>query len=431
MVFTDLLFLFAFLPIASVIILITGEPWEKNLAALVCSLVFMLWGRPWYFSLVLLPALAVYFVGRLSNKPRFNLISSLTSVAVWLACLVLAILSCADSSLSENIWAVAYLLMALKSTFYLRDIENGKQCEKSPLNLLVYLCSYEFMLLNPALDYFTVSDKINERKTKLANMSVGIKSFTVGLFTVGVFGLVLDRLRTAALAGSSLPWLNVLIVIVCGAAEIYILTIGYMKLSHGICMVNGIYTETAPFAFSFNFDLSKHFDGVCPDLTAQIKKHFGGKKSCIVLLILSALTAGVCIALGIGGGTALAIAVACLAILLAPSDKSGAFEKVFTLVLYILGLVFAVFPSVTGVANLIAVDFSTSLSQELFDELSRTAPWAVIALISLSSLPSQLAGVIRMKLMQTQKGYALYRVFSLVLMIVLLTVSLIAVISFS
>lgn len=424
MVFTDLLFLFAFLPIATIVILIAGEPWEKNAASLICTFVLMLWGRPWYFALVLLPVLATYFVGRLSEKKYYNAVSAITAVSVWAASLALAVLSCRDMSLSGNIWAAAYLLMALKTCFYLGGVKEGEPCEKSFLTLGVYLMSYEFIFMNPCMDYSAVRERIDTRKTKMANMSIGVKSFVVGLFYIAVFGLTFDRIRTVAFLDESLPWANLIVGLLATVAEVYALLCGYMKLSSGLATVNGIYTEC-------DYSGYRYITEVYPDLSKQLKTHFGGKKSSMALLVLSALTAGICIALNIGAGVLVSLVVASLAILYASPDGSGVFEKVFTFLLIAAGFIYAAVSSLEGVLSLAYVNFGTAVSQELIAELSHSVSWAVIGAVALSRLLTQFVATIRMKLTQTAKGYAAYRVLSSVRILLLLLIATVAVVSYS
>lgn len=431
MVFTDLLFLFVFLSIATVVILIAGEPWEKNLASLVLTLVFMVWGRPWYFALILLPVLAVYFVGRCSEKKNYNIVSFVTEGLVWAFSLVCAVASCRDMTLSGNILAVAYLLFALKSCFYLNGVRTGAPCENNFLNLGVYLMSYEFFLINPCMDYFSVRNKIDARKTKLSNMSVGIKNFVIGLLCVSAFGLTLDRIRTASLLGDSVPWMNMIVCLLATTVEIYALLYGYMKMSSGICMINGICVESDYSGYGFNLDISKHLSRVYPDLAKQIKANFGGKKASMALLILSAVTAGVCMALNTAGGVLLSLVLAGLAILFASYDECGIFEKIFALLLVVAGVIYASVSSLDSLILIGNINFNLALSEELLNELAHSASWAVISAVMLSQMPSQLASVIRMKLTQTQKGYTAYRVLSCAGTLVLLVVAIVATVSYS
>ena len=71
MVFSSILFIFRFLPIAMGIYFLTPKKF-KNLSLLVLSLVFYSWGEPKYFFIMIISIFIDYFVSRGIEKYRTN-----------------------------------------------------------------------------------------------------------------------------------------------------------------------------------------------------------------------------------------------------------------------------------------------------------------------------------------------------------------------
>ena len=63
MVFSSLIFLFAFLPITLILYFLVPNKY-KNLVLLILSLVFYAWGEPIYVILMILSMTFNYFMGR-------------------------------------------------------------------------------------------------------------------------------------------------------------------------------------------------------------------------------------------------------------------------------------------------------------------------------------------------------------------------------
>ena len=139
MVYTDLLFLFAFLPIATAFIMILSEPWEKNLAAVALSLIFIVWARPIYYALIILPVIVTYASARLYNKIKSGAIIVSAEIISLIFGGVFALVSGTDATLGGAICSVGFLLFTLRSFMYLNDVKHGQDSEKDFTALGAYL----------------------------------------------------------------------------------------------------------------------------------------------------------------------------------------------------------------------------------------------------------------------------------------------------
>jgi len=236
-IYTDLIFVFLFLPVYAVLMLALRERYEKNLAAVVMSLIFFIWGRPLYYALIFLNIFTVYAAGRLSSRSNYNVIRiAVTSLAA-ASTLPAAIALASDNTVKGAVSALGALLFALRCGLYLRDAEDGG--ERNIVNLSVYLMSFEFMAVSPVLAYSEIRDGIAERKTNLAMLSGGLERFVGGLAASAILGYSLERVRQAALFGGALPYINAIVGVIAAALEFYVIICAYLAMSEGLCLIGG------------------------------------------------------------------------------------------------------------------------------------------------------------------------------------------------
>ena len=237
MIYTDLIFVFLFLPVYAVLMLALRERYEKNLAAVVMSLIFFVWGRPLYYALIFLNIFTTYAAGRLSTKHNYNVIRiTVTSLAA-ASSVAAAVALASDNTVKGAVSAFGVLLFALRCGLYLRDAEDGG--EKNIINLCVYLMSFEFMAVSPVLAYSEIKEGIAERKTNLAMLSGGLERFVGGLAAYSILGYSLERVRQAALFGDSLPYINAIVGVIATAVVFYVVICAYLAMSEGLCLIGG------------------------------------------------------------------------------------------------------------------------------------------------------------------------------------------------
>lgn len=437
MVYTDLLFLFAFLPIATAFIMILSEPWEKNLAAVALSLIFIVWARPIYYALIILPVIVTYASARLYNKTKSGAIIVSAEIISLIFGGVFALISGRDATLGGAICSVGFLLFVLRSFMYLNDVKHGASPEKDFTALGAYLISYEFMLISPVKSYSELSEAIKTRKFKLSNLSLGMKNFVFGLSKVAILGLSFDRVRLAALNSDATPWVNAIIGLLAVIVETYILLDGYTQMSAGLACINGVPMVSSGVAIRPRASLIGHISDVYADLGEAVEKHFGkSAKANIVGLVVCSLIAGAAIALENGAVAFFALVLAALMISNAPSEqKSGLFDFIVSLVLALGGFLLLANGSASGVAGWFASlnpnNYEFDISYALYDELTRVIPWLVIGIVSITPLPEMFASVFRARMSENEKFYSIARALGTCMCVLLLLISIIALVSFS
>lgn len=214
MVFSDLFFLYTFIPAFIVCYLIgavadkhlfcgqgtsnhdvmAGKSFvAKNAVLVIFSLLFYAWGEPVYVFLMLLSVLVNYAMGRVidsSDKHRK------AALATGLACnlLILSVFKYAGF-FAEQVnalgWQCPIPKIALpigisfytfQSISYLIDVYRRESpAQKRYVDLLLYISMFPQLIAGPIVRYSTVANEINNRKVSGKELADGIFRFTIGL----------------------------------------------------------------------------------------------------------------------------------------------------------------------------------------------------------------------------------------------------------
>ncbi len=424
MIFTDLLFVLAFLPISCVAILAFGEVWEKNVACIILSLVLLVWARPLYILLVLLPVLLTYISARLLDKSKSKAVYISASAISAAVCLGLAAACGSEGGLSGAVTSVAMLMLAHKTYCYLSDVYGGEKSEKDIVSLAVYFISYEFLFFNPIMKYSQAREKIKTRSPKLSGVAVGMQSFIVGLAEATVLGLSLERARAAALLGESLPWGNLALGLLFTVLEAYVMLDGYIRMSAGISTVNGISAFADTNGLIPRLSILDHMGDVYPAFIDSIKASYSGGARLFGMLA-ACLCAGVCLAFGATAGAIISLFVAGALIVI--SSDGGLFERIFTIILALSGFILSALGGLEGVSKLGGLfSYDFDMSYALYDELTRVAPWLIISLFCVTPMPRVLAGMWRERMAESSGVYSAMRVAGCVASVIMLGVSVLA-----
>ncbi len=422
MIFTDLLFLLAFLPVSVVIMLVLGENWEKNAASVIMSLVLLSWARPLYIALIILPVILTYAAGRLMDKKDSPAIYSSASILMLLLGTAFAA-ACADNhSLAGGVTGAAIGLMTYKAYRYLTAVKEGMPCEENFLTLCVYLISYEFIFFNPLLDYAEASEQIKKRSIKISNISLGAEYFIAGLAESAILGLSLDRVRIAAIHTDILPWGDLVIGILATVLECYIILDGFMRISAGLATINGIRCVPETNGLIPRLSIKAHLNDVYPEITRGIPSGgalFGG-------LLGVCLFSGCMIAFGNGGGI---IGFILAGLMLVSLEGAGLFEKLFAIVLAVLGFFTAAIGGLDGFGRLSEIfSYDFDISYLLYEEIRVVIPWLIVALFCASPMPRILSAMWREKMYEAPASYSVMRIIGTAANTLLLAVSILAVI---
>ncbi len=197
MLFSSLLFLFAFLPIVLLLYYLLPARW-RNPALLVFNLVFYGWGEPVYVLLMLVSILADYILGIGIEKYRNKkvLAKCLVAVsAVWNLGLLFffkyfvftaeslqAVGLFRDLPLLSVSLPIGISFYTFQKLSYIIDVYRGT-CEgqKNFVDFSVFVTLFPQLIAGPILQYKDLAAQLKSRIYGVAKMREGIRCFTVGL----------------------------------------------------------------------------------------------------------------------------------------------------------------------------------------------------------------------------------------------------------
>lgn len=431
MLYTDILFVFAFLPIVLALMFILREPWEKNFAAVLASLVFLCWGRQLYYALIILPVFVIYLAGRLLKKSYSKPLHVLGGACAVVFSAIAALSLGDENTLSSAVCSVGFFLFAARSLIYLDEIKNGADAETDFFSLAVYLISYEFMLISPLSSYSAVKNSIKTRKLTLVKMAAGVEIFIFGLFRVAVLGFAFERVRAAALLAESTPWMNQLVGILATVIELYIMFAGFCEMSQGLALMGGVATENAPVSLELRSTVSAHVSDFYESGANFIKKSFTKGKGAWQLVLVS-LIVGVCF--GFGAGWCAFLGLLLLAMMIESlSDTKTFADGIITFIVLAVGAILLASNSPDGLAKLVSSlnknAYEFDMSYALYSELMRSVFWLALGAISITPVYKWAYTFIKEKMAASDRVYGALRISGAVVTTLLLILSTVAMVS--
>ena len=203
MVFSDLFFIFTFLPtfilcnlLASGIDRWTGNNSNiaKNIVLVVFSLIFYAWGEPVYVFLMIGSVIINYFVGRLIDKGEGTGRKTALTIGLILNIAILGTFKYAGffgeilQSLGLPVTPPAIALpigisfYTFQSISYLIDVYRRESpVQRRFINLLLYISMFPQLIAGPIVRYGTVAKEIMQRRICTRDFAEGIYRFLIGL----------------------------------------------------------------------------------------------------------------------------------------------------------------------------------------------------------------------------------------------------------
>ena len=272
MVFSDLTFLYCFLPLTLLFYVLCPNIKAKNICLLAASLFFYAWGEPvWVFILILISFSNFYF-GRLidvcnseNNKPLakkyliYSIAINLSFLGVfkYLGFLVEAInmilgVVRLQIPIPQLMLPIGISFFTFQALSYIIDVYNSRiTVQKHFHNFLMYISLFPQLTAGPIVRYYEISGQIEERKVKLKDLSAGATRFVAGLAKKVIIGNFAGKL-VSDLIGSTVDlqsasalsvWLGILLF----GIQIYFDFSGYSDMAIGLGRLFG-------FSFPENFN---------------------------------------------------------------------------------------------------------------------------------------------------------------------------------
>lgn len=272
MVFSDLFFIYVFLPAAAICYALGrcgdhsrmrrlreyGQPRIRcecpysNAVLIIFSLIFYAWGEPIYVALMIVSVFMNYVVGVFIDGGRHKSKAALI-VGLILNIGIIAVFKYADF-LAETLNAVGVPVpkpgialpigisfFTFQSISYIIDVYRGQvRAQKDFFSLLLYISMFPQLIAGPIVRYSTISAEINRRSISMHDLAEGSFRFLVGLGKKVILANQLGELSAAFLDGdfASLSAGGAWIGILAYTMQIYFDFSGYsdMAIGMGRCM---------------------------------------------------------------------------------------------------------------------------------------------------------------------------------------------------
>lgn len=272
MVFSELFFVYLFLPLCLLAYSLARGTDRKNTVLIVFSLIFYAWGEPVFVMLMLLSAAVNYTAGIMIGRYRGDAGEKIASVsAVAFDILMLGIFKYSDF-IAENINAafschipvprfhlpIGISFYTFQTISYIIDVRwETVSPQKSFKKFLLYVSLFPQLVAGPIVRYSTIEEEISERRATLPDIAYGLNRTILGLakkvLLANQLSIIADQLlgdiSHASLAGA---WIGAAVY----GLQIYFDFSGYSDMAIGMGRI---------FGFHFNENFDHPF--MCRDIT--------------------------------------------------------------------------------------------------------------------------------------------------------------------
>ena len=253
MVFSDLFFLFAFIPAFAICYLLAGL-WRgglgaRNIILVIFSLIFYAWGEPVYVLLMLFSVLLNYLSGLAIGKTqgtgrRWALIMGLVCNLLilgtfkYLGFFVQTLVSIGINVSAPTIaLPIGISFYTFQSISYLIDVyRNESPVQKRFRDLLLYISMFPQLIAGPIVRYGTIAHEIHNRQVTANDLADGIYRFLRGLGKKVILANQLSELSSQFLANelNDLTTTGAWLGIVAFTLQIYFDFSGYSDMAIGL-----------------------------------------------------------------------------------------------------------------------------------------------------------------------------------------------------
>ena len=256
MVFSSILFIFRFLPIAMGIYFLTPKK-LKNLSLLILSLIFYSWGEPRYFLLMIASIFVDYFISINIEKNNKNKKIKILLLAIsiifnlgilfffkYINFFIENINSIFNMSLNnvKITLPLGISFYTFQTMSYTIDVFLGKvKAEKNIINFGAFVCLFPQLIAGPIVKYIDISKELKNRDINLDEIQEGIRLFILGLgskvLIANNIGSLWNEVETMGFNNIStiLAWMG----IIAFSLQIYFDFNGYSLMAIGLGKILG------------------------------------------------------------------------------------------------------------------------------------------------------------------------------------------------
>lgn len=277
MQFTDLFFLFCFVPIALLLSFLERSAEYKNFILFIFSVLFFSWGRPFVISLFLLTAIFDWIFGLLCDEKRSKSIRTLALFSDLLMNVFVFILGARNSlfdgikllSLSDRLIPIGAMFYCVRGFSYVFDVYSKKTAtEKNPFYILTYMVAFPLMPAGPIVRYGQLRNQLYKRELTGEKLSTGLTRIVIGLTKLSVLSPVLEKLCVVGLSPDEITVTGSFVGMASYIFRFCVVFSGYTDMAIGLGKLFGFdYPESfrlidfkkgvVGFARSFNSSLNR------------------------------------------------------------------------------------------------------------------------------------------------------------------------------
>lgn len=268
MVFSDLLFIFVFLPFFILTYILgnfldkrriksraergadTGRPmlW-RNISLIIFSILFYSWGEPIYIFLMIALVVINYFAGLLIHRSEFKFRKIWLIVGVAFNLIILGSFkylgffatTLSNLGLSVSVpeipLPIGISFYIFQSISYLIDVyRKDSPVQKNFFDLLLYISMFPQLIAGPIVRYGTVAEEIHHRSTNHVEISRGSYRFIIGLGKKVILANILGEIASQLLSGDleNLSFAGAWVGIIAFSLQIYFDFSGYSDMAIGL-----------------------------------------------------------------------------------------------------------------------------------------------------------------------------------------------------
>lgn len=260
MVFSGVVFLYAFLPITLILYYLVPKK-ARNLVLLITSLVFYSWGEPIYIILMLYSILFNYAMGILMDRNKkarkevlvFTILINLFLLGFfkYAGFLVTSVNSLFGTNIPvrELPLPIGISFYTFQALSYNIDLYRKKfPVQRNFIHFATYITMFPQLIAGPIVRYEEIEKELSERKFSLSTFGVGVVRFVFGLAKkVLLSNLIGSLFDTVFATGNTLTTLSAFLGSLAYMLQIYFDFSGYSDMAIGLGAMLG-------FTFSENFD---------------------------------------------------------------------------------------------------------------------------------------------------------------------------------
>ncbi len=270
MVFSSVVFLFAFLPVVFLVYSVLPSLRWKNLFLVAASLIFYAYGEPVYVIVMLISSVINHVLGLLAAGAGRRGKAAL-SLAVILDLGILCVFKYTGSILEnvngllglaipipDIVMPIGISFFTFQALSYVIDVYRGDvQPQRDYGKVLLYISFFPQLIAGPIVKYHHIEQEIEDRQQTSQGVARGIRRFIIGLakkvLISNTMGLAADHVFGLPFQGSDIisAWIGA----VSYALQIYYDFSGYSDMAIGLGQMFG-------FHFRENFQYPYHGDSM-------------------------------------------------------------------------------------------------------------------------------------------------------------------------